>query len=270
VKPRFPFRLGSTSYVYPADILPNVRRLAPLVDDVELVLFEVDDGQNNLPSPDVIGALGELAAEHDLTYTVHLPLDLRLASGDSSPSLEKARRVIRCVRSLGPWAYVVHLDGSEIVPDASSAVLTRWRDQAARSLELLGQEVGDLRLLAVENLESYAPEAFLPLLDRLPFSLCLDVGHFLKSGSDPLPYLQAYLERTRVVHLHGCRDGRDHRGLDLLPGGLLADLLDLLLSSGYRGVLTLEVFTQRHFFPGRELILDVISIIRRAGGVRAA
>src|ERR1035437_7731078 len=34
------FRLGVPSYVYPADILPNVKALAPYVDDVELVLFE--------------------------------------------------------------------------------------------------------------------------------------------------------------------------------------------------------------------------------------
>ncbi len=37
------FRLGSTSYVYPDDILPNVRKLMSSVDDIELVLFEVDD-----------------------------------------------------------------------------------------------------------------------------------------------------------------------------------------------------------------------------------
>src|SRR5450759_615623 len=35
-----PFRLGVPSYVYPADILPNVKALAPYVADVELVLFE--------------------------------------------------------------------------------------------------------------------------------------------------------------------------------------------------------------------------------------
>lgn len=42
------FRLGSTSYVWPADILPKVRQLGPRVDDVELVLFEVE-GNSNLP-----------------------------------------------------------------------------------------------------------------------------------------------------------------------------------------------------------------------------
>ncbi len=266
MKPRLPFRLGSTSYVYPADILPNVRQLGPLVDDVELVLFEVDE-QSNLPSPDVVAALGRLAQAHDLSYTVHLPLDLRLAADDvwRHPSMEKARRVIRATRPLHPWAYVVHLDGSEVedLDTISPLALARWRDRATRSLEVIAQEAGSPHLLAVENLENYAPEAFLPLLDRLPISLCADVGHFLKVGRPPLPYLQAYGERIRVIHLHGCRDGRDHRGLDLISDELLADLCHWLLTTPYRGVLTLEVFTERHFFPGRELILASLRDARR-------
>ena len=44
-----PFRIGTTSYIIPADILPNVVYLAGKVDDVELVLFEVEEGGGNLP-----------------------------------------------------------------------------------------------------------------------------------------------------------------------------------------------------------------------------
>jgi sugar phosphate isomerase/epimerase len=258
MKSGFPFRLGSTSYVIPADILPNVCRLGPLVDDVELVLFEVDEG-SNLPSPAVIKGLAELAQRHDLTYTVHLPLDLRLAAAEDvwrHPSMEKARRVVRSTRALKPWAYVVHLDGTEIQAGAPAGAVGRWRDRAARSLEALGAEAGELALLAVENLESYQPEAFLPLLDQLPISLCLDVGHFFRTGTDPFPYLEQHLGRTRVVHLHGSRDGRDHRGLDLVPDDTLGRLLELLLYRRFSGVLTLEVFTERHFYPGRERILS--------------
>lgn len=257
---RFPFRLGSTSYVIPADILPNVRRLASLVDDIELVLFEVDD-RNNLPSPAVIEELNSLADTHDLTYSIHLPLDLKLAASDDvwrHPSMEKARRVIRATRPLEPWAYVVHLDGAELEANTSPLALTRWRDQAARSLETIGQEVDEMRLLAVENLENYDPAAFLPLLDRLPISLCLDVGHFLKTGADPFPYLEQYLDRTQAIHIHGCQDGRDHRGLEHIPRSVLCRLLDLLLRRQYRGILTLEVFTERHFLPGRESILSLM------------
>ena len=110
------FRLGTTSYIIPADILPNVQFLAGKVQDVELVLFEVDDGTNNLPDPQTIQTLFELSQQQDLSYTVHLPLDLRLGSdGDEQHvSLIKAKRVIDCTRSLKPWAYVLHLDGREV------------------------------------------------------------------------------------------------------------------------------------------------------------
>ena len=53
-----PFRLGTTSYILPDDILPNGRYLAGKVDDVELVLYEVDEAQNNLPTPEVVAARG--------------------------------------------------------------------------------------------------------------------------------------------------------------------------------------------------------------------
>ena len=70
--------------------------------------------------------------------------------------------------------------------------------------------------------------------------------------------LQAYLDRARVIHLHGSVKGRDHRGLELIPKAVLNRLLALLIDRRYRGVLTLEVFTESHFYPGRELILSLM------------
>ena len=51
--PKLPFRLGTTSYIIPDDILPNVRYLADKIDDIELVLFDVED-YCNLPSPALV------------------------------------------------------------------------------------------------------------------------------------------------------------------------------------------------------------------------
>ena len=95
------FRIGTTSYIIPADILPNVEYLAPQVDDVELVLFETDEYGSNLPDAALRGRLAELAHAHALTYTVHLPLDLRLGD-EGEPghvSLVKAERVIDATRA---------------------------------------------------------------------------------------------------------------------------------------------------------------------------
>ena len=57
----------------------------------KLVLFEVDDGPGNLPSKDQIAEMCKIAAGCDLSYTVHLPLDLRLAD-DGSDRFRIARK----------------------------------------------------------------------------------------------------------------------------------------------------------------------------------
>lgn len=49
----FPFRLGTTSYILPDGLVTNVEFLGPLVDDVELVLFESEE-VSNLPGADII------------------------------------------------------------------------------------------------------------------------------------------------------------------------------------------------------------------------
>src|SRR5512146_2957629 len=151
----YPFRLGTTSYIIPADILPNARYLAGKVRDIELILFEVDDGPNNLPSPHVIGELSLIAQQHDMTYTVHLPLDLKLGEDGSEQdqSLVKAKRVIDCTRGLDPWAYVLHLDGRSVRTSTDAGAIRRWQAQSVRALEIVSAWTGAVEKLAVENLE---------------------------------------------------------------------------------------------------------------------
>ncbi|HEX9075693.1 MAG TPA: cobamide remodeling phosphodiesterase CbiR, partial [Anaerolineae bacterium] len=102
------FRLGSTSYVYPDNILPNARQLAPVVDDIELVLFQVDDYGTNLPDAAAIAELNALARDHALTYTVHLPIDL---DWRDARTFEKIYYCLDATRALYPFAYILHLDG---------------------------------------------------------------------------------------------------------------------------------------------------------------
>jgi sugar phosphate isomerase/epimerase len=259
------FRLGTTSYIIPADILPNVRYLAGQVRDVELVLFEVDDGPNNLPSPSDVAELGALARQHDLTYTVHLPLDLRLAAGggEQHVSLFKARKVIECTRALDPWAYVLHLDGKEYQQDPATPGLSRWQAEAVRALELVAAWAGDPQRLAVENLDGYPPEFWTPVLERVPVSRCIDVGHLWKDGIDPLPFLERHLNRTRVIHIHGIGT-RDHQSLSHMPPDQIHSVFTLLAQRQYSGVVTLEVFGEEDFHSSLEAIR--LSILPTSAG----
>jgi sugar phosphate isomerase/epimerase len=249
-----PYRLGATSYVWPAGILPNVSRLGPLVDDVELVLFEVED-DSNLPDAATIARLQDLAERHDLTYTVHLPLDLAMAH---PPSLEKAERAIACTRELSPRAYVLHLDGRAVEGNPERARLACWREDACRLLRELVAMAGDARRLCVENLENYAPEYFLPLLRRIPVELCVDVGHLWLAGRNPLVFLEDHLACTCVVHLHGVGE-RDHQSLRHQGVAQVAPVLDLLSARRYDGVVTLEVFGRRDFFASRSIVVEILN-----------
>jgi sugar phosphate isomerase/epimerase len=255
MKQNFPFRLGTTSYVIPDDILPNARYLAGKVRDVELILFEVDDGPNNLPSPEVIAELLQVAGECDLTFTVHLPLDLKLGEDGSEQdqSLVKARRVIECTRGLDPWAYILHLDGKSVRTSTDSRAIGHWQDQSVRALEIVSEWAGGAERLAVENLETYPLDFIQPVLDRIPVSHCVDVGHLWLDGHDPLPYLRAALPRTRVIHIHGIAE-RDHRSLAFLPQDKVRAVWDELIRVGYSGVLTLEIFSEEDFTSSLRVI----------------
>lgn len=248
-----PFRLGTTSYIVPDDILPNARYLAGKVRDIELVLFELDDGQSNLPGPDLLAALNELAGAHDLSFTVHLPLDLRLgADGDEQHvSLVKARRVIEATRGLSPFAYVLHLDGREVREGASAGQLAEWQAQSARALEMAAGWAGSPELLAVENLEGYPVDFFEPVYERVPVSRCVDIGHLWLDHYDTLAYLERALPRTRVIHMHGIGT-RDHQSLTNAPAEQLDPVLHALLAAKYAGVLTLEIFQESDFLSSLE------------------
>ncbi len=239
------FRIGATSYVIPADILPNVEYLAPLVDDIELVLFETDVHGSNLPGASTVSRLAGIAAVNGLSYTVHLPLDLLPGAPDSSECLIKAARVIDATRALSPLAYTLHLDGRPLLerPDGGhldAQLLSAWRTGAAESLRRIAGWVGDPRLVCVENLEGWNPDLYAPIFDELPVSRTADLGHLWLRGEDAAAVLAGWLDRTRVVHLHGVAT-RDHASLKHVRPEQLDPVVELL-QARFTGVVTLEVF----------------------------
>ena len=252
-----PFRVGSTSYVYEADLLTNVKRLAEqhLVGDIELVLFELEGGPSNLPDPSMVKAMRDIAAATGITFTVHLPLDLRHDpdTGSLHPSLRMAERVIQITRPLAPFAYVFHLDGTD-------AGRPGWRDQALRAVETALRWVASPELLALENLENYDPAWLAPIYAAFPISRALDVGHLWKQGKR-FNNLKEYggLDRLRAVHLHGCAEGPDGQREDHLSLARMApEQLDgaIRALAGFGGPLTLEVFGEADFFSSRAALLE--------------
>jgi sugar phosphate isomerase/epimerase len=216
---------------------------------MELVLFDTPTA-SNLPDAATVGALARLATRTaGFTYTVHLPADVGPA--ETAPLLlDVARRT----RPLEPVGTIVHLSdptgGTGLVDAPAQAA---WLDTVRRRLDELAEVVGGHEYLCVENVEGWPPELFHSLLDELPLSLCIDIGHFWRTRRDPVPYLQTHLPRTRIVHLHGCdENGVDHQALSATPPAQLR--LALAELQHFAGVLTLEVFGQPHFRNSREVL----------------
>ncbi len=259
------YRLGVTSYVYPADILPNVEALAPVIDDVELVLFEsrprnterlAEDVLSNLPDGAMVARLGELARRHALSYTVHFPIDMRL--GAEHPAERKAMLgqilgIVENTRSLAPFGYILHLEG---VYRADPPERVRaWRRDLAGQLPQIIRAVGDAKLLCVENLD-YPFEWCDPLLDDFGLGVCVDLGHLWRYGADVGGHLQRYRSRARVMHLHGESCGRDHLPLTMLIPSRLREMRQAL--QGFAGVVTLELFEY-------EAVRDSLAILAAQG-----
>lgn len=260
-----PFRIGTTSYIIPDELIPNARFLATRVQDMQLVLFDLPDGPSNLPTPADIDELVAIGREHNFSYTVHLLHDLRLDETGSTDhiSLTKARQAIELTRPLDPAAYVLHLDGAHVrAPETSPLTLSRWHDEEVHALKLVAGWAGDPRLLAVENLESYPPDFVEPAVARAEVSRCVDVGHLWLDGHDPLPHLRAALPHTRSIHLHGLVETdtgrRDHVSLTHIPPAQLDPVIELLLRAPFTGVLTLEIFGEDDFESSMAALLASI------------
>jgi len=258
---RLPFRLGTTSYIIPDDILPNLDHLAGRVDDVELVLFESDEF-SNMPTPDDVDTMARVGREANLSFTVHLPLDTRLGSddeGDRVASVGKCRRVMERMAPLAPFAWILHLHGDRRGTTPTDD-MPRWLRQNARSLEELLSDGVASRRVCVETLD-YDFGLLTDLVERFDTSVCLDLGHLLVYGRDIPAHLERWGDRARVYHLHGVRpDGTDHAHLAQFPPDMLRRLATMLAERADRDatVVTLEVFGEDDFERSIETVREVL------------
>ncbi|NLK13860.1 MAG: sugar phosphate isomerase/epimerase [Spirochaetales bacterium] len=243
-------RLGTSSYIIEDTLIENVRYLASLVDDIELVLFETPES-SNIPGIDEIHQLNGLAAEHDLTYTVHLPMDAYPGSRDEKvriSSVDLIVRVIERTRPLNPLSYIFHL-----TPEHYGAIpaedMHTWLAQSEKSVVDILRRTGiDPFLLGVETL-SYPLHLIDSIIRCHGAGITLDIGHLHLMGYDVEDHIKRYADRCRVFHLHGVDDGMDHLGLHRGDRRKIDRFLDLLesLGDGIERVVTLEVFDLESF-----------------------
>jgi len=251
-------KIGTTSYIYPDDIIPNVRKLVNLVDDVELVLFEGKE-YSNLPCEEDVSTLRRISEETGLSYTVHLPIDLDICSKDvefRKFSLNRMMEVMKLTYSLNPGGYIVHLPRRDVESEEM------WVLRTLRSLSEIFIEFGSESVL-IENL-SYPVEHILPIIGEFDFKLCLDISHALRCSDNWKGIFDDNFDRIKVIHFYGPEiEGEGHTGLQRAERGFVKSVVDRILSSTFSGLLTLEVFGAEDFFESKRILMEEISLWER-------
>lgn len=245
-----PFRIGATSFVYtdaairarPDSWVANVERLAGRVDDVEILLFE--SGQ--FPEPAEIAALAAWKSRADLTYTLHTPLDVSLASESAAlraRAIDQVWAAIERGRPLAPEGYIVHVYLGDRERDTPPVDRAAWRRRAEASLAQLVARGIAADQLCIETLD-YDFGYIEPVISELGLSVAIDLGHLDRDDRAERDLVERNLHRTRAIQWHGVDPtGRDHRSLAHYPQAKARWVTDLLIER-YRGVVTLEVFRE--------------------------
>jgi sugar phosphate isomerase/epimerase len=237
----FPFRLGTTSYIYPDQIVPNVAKLTPFLAEIELVLFE-SEGQDNLLDAEEINTLIDLSFHQGVGFNVHLPIDIFLGDKNEEvrfKGISVVKKVIERTLCINPSVYTLHFDLRKS-DGQQECDINAWKSRTIRSIEEMVEYGIEPKRISIETL-SYPFEWIEDIVKGFGFSICLDIGHMLIYGQDFRGYLDKYLPQTSIIHLHGFQNGVDHLGIDRLNDRIV----DLILSKlqNYTGILSIEVFS---------------------------
>jgi sugar phosphate isomerase/epimerase len=260
-KGAYPFRLGTTSFIYPDHYVPNVKLLGPFLDEIELLFFESVPA-DALPSKTIITELTRLAEAYELTYNIHLPTDVSISAErpeNQKQAVDTLRDVIDLALPLAPSAYTLHIPYSEKPEDKDT--VKRWQDRVFRNLQKILARGIPPPLIALETL-NYPFELLDDIIDDLSLSVCLDLGHLMARNDDIKTVFNAYADKTSIIHLHGFKEDRDHMALDQLSAEFVQSVLWIL--HRFKGTVSLEVFS----FDDLKASLDFLDKVYKTSNTR--
>ena len=236
----YPFKIGTTSFIYPDFYIPNVKMLGPFLDEIELLLFESTRYESLFSKP-VIDELSQLSKKFNLSFNVHLPTDISISNPE--PTLQQHAvdtflKVIDQIIPLGPPTLCLHIPYGE--GSYEDHVVKKWQDRVHRNLEkILNSGIrGDL--ISVETLD-YPFEIIEDLVMDFNLSICMDLGHLIVHGYNILEVFDTYISKISIIHLHGVENSRDHLALDRLPARFIEPILSIL--KRFSGSVSIEVFS---------------------------
>jgi sugar phosphate isomerase/epimerase len=237
-KEKFPFKLGTTSFIYPDSYETNVRLLAPYLDEIELLFLESDP--ESLPKKKEITGLVRLKEKNDISYNIHLPYDVDIGHPDPGirrRGMDTIKTVVNETGILEPSTLTLHLYAGD---NPGRSIPETRRKRLKESLVGILSTGFPADRFSVETL-SYPFAWIEDIVFELGLSICLDVGHLFLFGYDPVAQFEKYKRNTRIIHLHGVRNRQDHLGLDVMSFARMKIVTDILKK--YTGVVSLEVFS---------------------------
>lgn len=252
-KNRFNFQLATTSFIYPDNIVPNVKALSPFIDQIELLFFEADPIDGLLPEDD-IKSLVKIADNTGISYNIHLPIDISITNfrDKNDKIVQSFAKIIRLTRPLNPATFTLHLPFNDKSPDEDK--IWRWQkktcEQITKLLEIIGIEG---RKISIETLD-YPFEWAWPVIQKLDLSVCLDIGHLIIHGYDFVSAYELYGSRTEIFHIHGADadKGKDHLGLDKLSASHLSSLFEILKK--FTKIVSIEVFSYEKLVSSMDVL----------------
>ena len=238
----FPFKIGSTSFTYPDNYERNVKMLAPYLDEIELLLFESSPG--SLPSKHQIKTLSTLANEFDISYNIHMPIDISL--GDLDPNrrhhaIDVIKRVVDLTQTLLPSTYTLHLSYNNVSVERKA--FGKWQEMIFESMEQLMLTGINSEAISIENL-MYPFEWIEDIITSFQLSVCLDLGHLILQKADIESIFKKYEKIIPIIHIYGVENQHEHLSLDTLSKKDMEPILEILKT--FSGVVSIEVFSYSH------------------------
>lgn len=254
------FNIGTTSDIYPNNLISTINGLKKLVECVQINLFNSTDITSLLTGV-TVDALNQIAGECDINYLVHMPLDLDICSQDDElrkQSVEQILNISNLVNSINPAGYIIHLERFNVSDEEL------WIDNTFGSLDRIYKEIPKNKLL-IENLGSYRSKFIHPIIDYYSSFICLDISHAIKAGESWKDIYQKYSSRISAVHLYGPDTQDGHQGLQKYQREFVSDVINILINTNYNKTVLLEVFNEIDFFESKKIVEQEISNYYRNG-----
>ncbi|MDZ7758822.1 MAG: cobamide remodeling phosphodiesterase CbiR [Desulfovermiculus sp.] len=236
ILPASPWPIAAPSFVWPARVGENCRRLHGMVDEAALVFFQTQ-GCLEYDLEDLPPWMADL----NLSYHLHLPLDLPWEQGGKAAA-QRALALADKVAFCQPWGFVLHPPRD---PKTFLSFHRHWCDHGLPSSSLI-----------LENVEHNDLIPLLPSVAETDCRICLDFGHLVAYGQWALLQQNLVRNRLSMLHVYAPVGGHSHKGLthlSLRDQDVLMDLLPMLPTGG---VVVLEVFS----WPDLQGSLDIFSL----------